>query len=117
MRRMKYGIILGSVGVLAVANTYIGYKVRDYDVYLKALSNTGQAMLGAMFGEWAWNWVYTNSWTDSGPSITAEMIIAASETIRNLPNYFNVASLDDVTQAVIQHCPNPYTGAFENLPV
>ena len=117
LKRLKLGVVLGAATVIAQSANYVGYRLTDYDYYLKAVNAGGHGLLGVLLSEWAGNWLYTNSWTDSGASITAEMLVASYQVVRDLPAFFNVATAADVARVIRATCPIPYAGAFEQLPV
>ena len=126
MKVVKLAVTVGGIMIIGVSGSVSGYALAPYAVYLKALTASAFTLVGAVYGEWAWAWLYTASYTDSGASVVASLLVAAYETLNNL-----VANTDDANstidsladyQSAIAGSPCPsspysWTSGVELLPV
>jgi hypothetical protein len=126
MKVVKLAVTVGGIMIIGASGATAGFALAPYAVYLKVLTGSGFTLVGAIYGEWAWAWLYTASYTDSGPSVVASLLVAAYETLGNLVSNMDdadstISNLSDYHSAIAESpCPaSPYSWAsgVELLPV
>jgi len=105
MKSIKFGVVVGGNALIAAGGTYTAFKIIDWPNWLRAGGAGGVAALATAFNEWAFAWLYTSSFKDSGPSVVATMMVASYKMAANLPEYFRTLDYGGVVREVQMTCP------------
>ena len=105
MKSIKFGVVLGGNALIAAGGTYAAFKIVDWPHWLRAASAGSAAALATAFNEWAFAWLYTASFNNSGHSVVGAMMVASYKMASNLPEYFRAFDYAGVVREVQMTCP------------